>query len=70
MFLYLDESGDLGWSFSGIGKGNSSRFLTLAFMLVPADKRHLPKRIVKDMYEAYGWDPYPQKLLLFIVSAQ
>jgi hypothetical protein len=55
MFLYLDESGDLGWNF--VGPNTSSRYLTLAFMLIPAAKRHIPKRIVRKMYEKYGWNP-------------
>ena len=61
MFLYLDESGDLGWNFSCVGAGSSSRFLTLAFMLVPADKRQIPKRAIRQMYERYGWNSKIEK---------
>ena len=58
MFVYLDESGDLGWSFAlPYLTGGSSRYLTLAFLFVPASKRHLPKRIIKRMYQKYGWNP-------------
>ena len=51
MNVYLDESGDLGFSFRRpFRKGGSSRYLTIAFLLVPKNLSHLPKRIVKDLY--------------------
>jgi hypothetical protein len=53
---YLDESGDLGWKFDApYGSGGSSRFLTISALCVPADKRHLPKRVVKDLYSKFKW---------------
>jgi hypothetical protein len=62
MNVYLDESGDLGWNFSlPYGHGGSSRYLTLAFLFIPASKQHLAQRIVKQMYQKYGWDPKSEK---------
>jgi hypothetical protein len=60
--IYVDESGDLGWSFEHpYGHGGSSRFLTIAALIVPDDLDHLPKRKIKDLY-AYGkWDPKREK---------
>lgn len=52
MIAYLDESGDLGWSFDRpYGHGGSSRYLTIAFMVCPKSKAHIPKRIVKKLYQ-------------------
>jgi hypothetical protein len=60
--VYLDESGDLGWNFgSPYMKGGSSRFLTLAFLFVPDDKVHLPKRVIKHLYDKYKWNPSAER---------
>lgn len=51
MNLYLDESGDLGWTFNKpYHKGGSSRYLTIATIIIPKTDSHLPKRIVKEIY--------------------
>ena len=51
MKVYLDESGDLGFNFKRpFRKGGSSRYLTIAFLLVPKELSPLPKRIVKSLY--------------------
>jgi len=56
MQVYLDESGDMGWSFSKPYRaGGSSRFLCLAIMFLPKADRKQPKRIIADMYKKYGW---------------
>jgi hypothetical protein len=56
MIVYLDESGDLGWVLDQpFGKGGSSRFLTLTFLFVPETKKHLPKRIVRELYNKHKW---------------
>lgn len=56
MQVYLDESGDMGWSFSKPYRaGGSSRFLCLAIMFLPKAERKRPKRIIADMYAKYGW---------------
>lgn len=56
MQVFLDESGDMGWSFSKPYRtGGSSRFLCLAIMFLPKADRKRPKRIIADMYSKYGW---------------
>lgn len=58
MFIYLDEAGDLGWKFTApYRNGGSSRYLTIAALCVPEGKRHLAKRVVKSLYERFGWNP-------------
>jgi hypothetical protein len=52
MNLYLDESGDLGFNFDKPYRyGGSSRHLTIAFLLLPKELSHLPKRIIKKLYQ-------------------
>ncbi|TVV41864.1 DUF3800 domain-containing protein [Thalassolituus sp. C2-1] len=54
--VYLDESGDLGWKFdSPYRRGGSSRFLTIAAVIAPTEKKHLPKRLIKKLYQKYKW---------------
>lgn len=49
--VYIDESGDLGWSFDKpYRQGGSSRYLTIAGILISHDKRHLLKRLMKNLY--------------------
>lgn len=56
MQVYLDESRDMGWTFSKPFRyGGSSRFLCLAIMFLPKEHRKNPKRIIADMYRKYGW---------------
>jgi hypothetical protein len=46
--IFIDESGDLGWKFDKpYRNGGSSRFLTLAFLLVESDSKEYPKRLVR-----------------------
>jgi len=56
MNVYIDESGDLGFTFKSHGKG-SSRHLTIAFLLVPKDLTPQPKRLVKKFYKKLGQSP-------------
>jgi hypothetical protein len=54
--VFLDESGDLGWNFTApYGAGGSSRFLTIAAICVPSEKKHLPKRVMRDLYGKFKW---------------
>lgn len=49
--IFLDESGDLGWTFDKpYGKGGSSRFITLAAIVLPENKVVYIERIVKAIY--------------------
>lgn len=51
MEVYLEESGDLGFTFDKqFRKGGSSRYLTISFLLIPKKLSHLPKRIVRKLY--------------------
>lgn len=51
MNIYIDESGDLGFTFNKpFREGGSSRYLTIAFLLTPQGLSHLPKRIVRSLY--------------------
>lgn len=52
MIVYLDESGDLGWKLDKpYLKGGSSKYLTLCCLLIPSSKKHLTKRIIKQIYK-------------------
>jgi len=54
--IYLDESGDLGWKFDKpYLKGGSSRYLTIASILVPKEKKDAPKRVIKRLYKKHKW---------------
>lgn len=49
--VYLDESGDLGWKFDlPYRNGGSSRYLTIASIMIDHDKRHLLKRLMRNLY--------------------
>ncbi|HHB1533850.1 TPA: DUF3800 domain-containing protein [Acinetobacter baumannii] len=51
-FIYLDESGDLGWNMEKpYQKGGSSRMLTLAAICLPENKVKYVQRIVRALYE-------------------
>lgn len=55
MDVFLDESGDLGWNLSQpFHDGGSSRFLTLAFLLVDENNRKYPKRFIRKFRNYYG----------------
>jgi hypothetical protein len=54
--IYLDESGDLGWSLNQpYRNGGSSRYLTISALIVPTDQAHLPVRLMKDLYSSRKW---------------
>lgn len=56
MIIYLDESGDLGWKFTApYRRGGSSRYITIASLVVSPDKKHLPKRLIKKLYTKFNW---------------
>jgi Protein of unknown function (DUF3800) len=60
--IYADESGDLGWNFSApYRNGGSSRYLTIAALCVPSDKKHFPKRAIKDLYQKFKWPTNVEK---------
>ncbi|TAE01043.1 MAG: DUF3800 domain-containing protein [Bacteroidetes bacterium] len=55
--VYLDDSGDLGFKFEKpFRKGGSSRFLTIACVIVEEEKaKNELKRLVKKFYEKYNF---------------
>lgn len=56
--VYLDESGDLGWALDKPYRhGGSSRYLTIAFVVCPSEKKHLLQRIVSDVYKHTRTNP-------------
>ncbi len=58
MNIYIDESGDLGFSFNRpYGKGGSSRYLTITCLLTPPKLSHKPKRLVKKLYKKLKHPP-------------
>ena len=58
MNIYLDESGDLGWVLNKPYRhGGSSRYMTIAFIACPNEKKHLLKRIVRKVYNRTKTDP-------------
>lgn len=60
--FYLDESGDLGWSFNApYRQGGSSRYLTIAALRVHSGKQYLPKRAVRRLYADHGWNTSEEK---------
>lgn len=62
IYIYLDESGDLGWKFDAPYRyGGSSRYLTITTLITPKDKRDLPKRIIRKMYKKFNWNTKEEK---------
>lgn len=49
--VFIDESGDLGFKFTKpYGNGGSSRFLVIAYVMVPENKITFPHKIVNEIY--------------------
>jgi len=62
MIIFLDESGDLGFDFTKPYRaGGSSRFLTIGALCVPPAKKHLPKRLIRELYKKFKWNPAKEK---------
>jgi len=62
ILVYQDESGDLGWRFDQPNRhGGSSRYLTIAFVVVPAAKKQQLWRLVKRIYAKYKLNPQVEK---------
>jgi len=57
LYIYTDESGDLGWQFEPpYGQRGSSRYLTIFAACVPDEKCHHLERLVRNMYKASRWE--------------
>ncbi|ANF80841.1 hypothetical protein A3K93_00650 [Acinetobacter sp. NCu2D-2] len=60
--IYLDESGDLGWTLDKPYRhGGSSKYLTIAALVVPSELTHIPKRFIKKLYKRNKWNPKIEK---------
>lgn len=60
--IFLDESGDLGWKFDApYRKGGSSRYLTIAALIVPHSRKHFPYRLIKNLYNQHKWPVQEEK---------
>ena len=56
MLIYSDESGDLGWTFDAPYRtGGSSRHLTIASLIVDESIKHIPKRLISELYNKFKW---------------
>ena len=53
--LYLDESGDLGWTLDKpFRSGGSSQFLSIAYIIVPNEQIKYCNRVVRDIYTLFN----------------
>ena len=60
--IFLDESGDLGWTFDKpYREGGSSRFLTIACLSVASSSQKHVNRAMRDLYSHFGWPPAVEK---------
>lgn len=60
--IYLDESGDLGWTLDKPYRyGGSSRYLTIAAVAVPPSQTKHIARAVRYLYSQHGWDTKKEK---------
>lgn len=60
--IYLDESGDLGWKFDApYRRGGSSRYLTIASIITPKERKDAPKRVVKRLFKKHKWETHQEK---------
>jgi hypothetical protein len=56
--LYLDESGDLGWTLNKpFRNGGSSRFLSIAYIILPNEKIKYCNRFVRNIYNLFKVSP-------------
>ncbi len=56
MKILVDESGDLGWNFDKPYRaGGSSRYLTVACLIVPKSHYRRPRDIISQLYDKYHW---------------
>ncbi len=71
LIIFLDESGDLGWSFGApYRKGGSSRHLTISAISVAKADRHLPGRLIQNLYKKFSWDPKVEKKWTYMTPVE
>ncbi|WP_070414709.1 DUF3800 domain-containing protein [Pseudomonas lundensis] len=62
LFIYLDESGDLGWKLDQPYRdGGSSRYLTIAALIVSESSVHAPARVMRKLYDKFKWPTDKEK---------
>lgn len=62
MQVFLDESGDLGWSFDRPNNaGGSSRFITIAGIVIDESQLKFVKRHISELYQKYKLTPKIEK---------
>jgi hypothetical protein len=62
MVVFLDESGDLGWTFDKPnGNGGSSRYITIAGIVVDEEQLKYVKRFIAELYKKYNLTPKIEK---------
>jgi hypothetical protein len=56
MRIYVDESGDLGWTLDRpFRQGGFSRYLTVACLVLPTTHYKRPRKVIARLYRKYGW---------------
>ncbi len=56
--IFLDESGDTGWSFDlPYQRGGSSRYLVITACVLVPSQFGKPERLVRSLYKHHGWNP-------------
>jgi len=69
--IYIDESGDLGWKFDAPYRaGGSSRYLTISALCVPVEIKHVPKRLIKGLYQQFHWPTATERKWVDLSQAQ
>lgn len=62
MNIYIDESGDLGWTFNRPNRnGGSSRYITISGLMIDPDEEKHIKRFIKEIYKKYNLTPKIEK---------
>ena len=62
MQIFLDESGDLGWTFDKPNNsGGSSRFITIAGIVIDEAETKYIKRQIAHLYAKYNLTPKQEK---------
>jgi hypothetical protein len=60
--IYLDESGDTGWSFSlPYSRGGSSRYLVITACVIPPPVTGKSERLVRHLYKHRQWNTVTEK---------
>ena len=55
--IYLDESGDTGWSFGlPYQRGGSSRYFVIAACLLPEALLVKPEQVVRQLFKQQRWN--------------